>query len=127
MLKWSLLSLILILFTGCIQQDIPEYRPVHTAPKTKTQPKPIYSALPKVQHKLKKVEDTNFSPDYMYPETATTQPKKKKQASTKTVTEQMSKEECIGMIGQEKFDRYTQMLGSEAGIIKRCVLLKPMQ
>jgi hypothetical protein len=123
--KWITLALSLVLFTGCIQQSVPEYRPVHTVPKV--QPKPAEPTPPKIQHTLKKVEDTNFSPDYMYPETGTKQSVKKKDNTMETVTTQMSKEECIGMIGQEKFDRYTQMLGSEAGAIKRCVLLKSMQ
>jgi hypothetical protein len=39
----------------------------------------------------------------------------------------MSKESCIEMIGQEKFDKYTRMLGGEAGAIKRCTMLKAMK
>jgi len=36
----------------------------------------------------------------------------------------MDKEECIAMITQEKFDKYTAMFGSEAASIKRCKMLK---
>jgi viroplasmin and RNaseH domain-containing protein len=43
------------------------------------------------------------------------------------LTPDMSREECIGMIGQEKFDRYTEMFGNEAASLKRCTLLKSMQ
>ena len=41
-------------------------------------------------------------------------------------TSNMSRGECISMIGQEKFDKYTQMLGDEASAIKRCKMLKAM-
>ena len=89
---------------------------------------------PKKNIKLKEVEDTNFSSEYMYPET-----KKKKPATvtqtdstvgstevSKTTSNSMSRGECIAMIGQEKFDKYTQMLGDEASAIKRCQMLKAM-
>jgi hypothetical protein len=64
----------------------------------------------------------------MYPQT----PKKK--TAEKSHTEatpasglSVSREECIAMIGQEKFDRYTRMLGGESGAIKRCTMLKAMK
>jgi len=82
--------------------------------------------------KLKKVEDNNFNSDYMYPQTRST-PKPKKvtklaQAETSTITSSvMGKAECIAMIGQEKFDKYTQMFGSESASIKRCKMLKAMR
>ncbi len=82
--------------------------------------------------KLKKVEDNNFNSDYMYPQTRST-PKAKKvtklaQAETATTTSSMmGKAECIAMIGQEKFDKYTQMFGSESASIKRCKMLKAMR
>ncbi len=81
--------------------------------------------------KLKKVEDNNFNSDYMYPQTKK-QPKKVKtatklaQADT-TTSSVMTKTECISMIGQEKFDKYTQMFGSESASIKRCKMLKAMR
>jgi len=91
-------------------------------------------APPKKKIKLKEVEDTNFSSEYMYPETKT---KKEKPVavvqtnSTDVITPTpaasiMGKGECISMIGQEKFDKYTQMLGDEASAIKRCKMLKAM-
>ena len=89
---------------------------------------------PKKNIKLKKVEDNNYSSKYMYPET-----KKKKSAvklaaadtnipsaNNKTSTT-MNKASCIAMIGQAKFDKYTQMFGGEAGSIKRCKMLKAMR
>jgi len=73
---------------------------------------------------LKKVEDTNYSSKYMYPQT-----KKKKVKSTKVVISntKMTKTECISMITQTRFDRYTQMLGSEEASLKRCEMLKAMR
>jgi len=81
--------------------------------------------------KLKKVEDNNFNSDYMYPQTRST-PKPKKvtklaQAETAATSSVMGKAECIAMIGQEKFDKYTQMFGSESASIKRCKMLKAMR
>jgi hypothetical protein len=38
----------------------------------------------------------------------------------------MDKKECISMIGQEKFNKYTQMLGNEASAIRKCQMLKAM-
>jgi hypothetical protein len=87
------------------------------------------SALPKAPKrniKLKKVEDTNFNSDYMYPET------KKRPKTTKTVKDttsslNMTRESCIAMIGEEKFNKYTEMFGNEAASIKRCAMLKAMK
>ena len=70
----------------------------------------------------------------MYPEAKTKKAKPvavTKVASTETTapaasTSSMGRGECISMIGQEKFDKYTQMLGDEASAIKRCKMLKAM-
>lgn len=89
---------------------------------------------PKRHIKLKKVEDNNYSSGYMYPSA-----KKKKKTTQKvtpasvtkkqrnTSSTSMGKAECIAMIGQTKFDKYTQMFGSEAASIKRCNMLKAMR
>jgi hypothetical protein len=94
--------------------------------------------VPKKNIKLKKVEDNNFSSGYMYPQTRS-KPKPKPvvklaQASTDpvasatpTTSSVMGKTECVAMIGQEKFDKYTQMFGSESASIKRCKMLKAMR
>jgi len=39
----------------------------------------------------------------------------------------MTKEECVSMISQEKFDKYTSMFGNEEASIKRCAMLKAMK
>ena len=123
-----------LLITGCVtQQTTPVLKePVKEVKKVKK--KSTRAKAPKKNIKLKEVEDSNFSSEYMYPKT-----KKKKEKpvavakadSTEPVvpaasTSNMSRGECISMIGQEKFDKYTQMLGDEASAIKRCKMLKAM-
>ena len=82
--------------------------------------------------KLKEVQDDNYSSAYMYPEDKVKKEKVVKVADAETTTtvattaNAMNKEECVGMIGQEKFDKYTQMFGNEASSIKRCAMLKAM-
>ena len=43
-----------------------------------------------------------------------------------STTSVMTKAECIAMISQEKFDKYSQMFGNENASIKRCIMLKAM-
>ena len=52
--------------------------------------------------------------------------KKVKSNTTASTSDQMSKEECIAMVTQEKFDKYTAMFGSEEASIKRCQMIKAM-
>jgi len=86
---------------------------------------------PKKNIKLKKVEDNNYSAGYMYPEAKKKKPKVKvptvTPATPTTNSTLMGKPECIAMIGQDKFDKYTQMFGSESASIKRCNMLKAMR
>jgi hypothetical protein len=121
-----------LLMIGCATQQ--------TAPVIKQPVKDVNAtqsyapAPPKKKIELKEVEDTNFSSEYMYPETKTKKEKPvavAKTDSTEVVTpavstSSMGKGECISMIGQVKFDKYTQMLGDEASAIKRCQMLKAM-
>ncbi len=51
-------------------------------------------------------------------ETTTTTPKK---------SVAMSKSECIGMIGEAKFNEYVQKFGGEGAAIRRCVILKRLR
>ena len=83
---------------------------------------------PKKKIKLKEVEDTNYTDNYMYPEDTKAAKKdpNEKQALAPVTNTGMTREECITMISQEKFDRYTAMFGSEAASIKRCAMLKAM-
>ena len=84
---------------------------------------------PKKNIELKEVEDENFSSDYMYPETDKKSTKKAEESSTVTDTAPtaiMTTSECVSIIGQEKFDRYSQMYGGDAGAIKKCKMLKAL-
>jgi len=139
MKTWIFTLSALLLMTGCTPYE-PEPEPtkvvkkeVKKAKKHKKHKK--YAAVPpppKKKIKLKEVEDKNFSSDYMYPETDKKSKKKvEEKVSTVESTEAspastMTNTECITMIGQEKFDKYTQMLGSEAGAVKKCAMLKAL-
>ena len=122
-----------LLMTGCVTQQTAPVVKVEK-PVKKVKAKKRAPAKPKKDIKLKEVEDTNFSSEYMYPETKTKKDKPvtvAKADPTETVapaadTSNMSRGECISMIGQAKFDKYTQMLGDEASAIKRCKMLKAM-
>jgi len=125
------------LFVGCVSKDpnpivrdrnpnqIQEINPMdeHTIEQKKLPP------APKRKIKLKKVEDKNYSDHYMYPEDIKAAKKDPivKSNTVTTTASVMTKEECISMISQEKFDKYTAMFGSEAASIKRCTMLKAMR
>jgi uncharacterized protein YcfL len=85
---------------------------------------------PKKKIKLKKVENHNYSDQYMYPENnarvkqTILTPVKKPQVMNEST---MSKEECISMIGEEKFNKYTALFGSQAASLKRCTMIKAMK
>jgi len=133
-----LLITTLLLITGCGHQ------PKAQKPKVIKEVKKVKKSYrqtpppPKKKIVLKEVEDENFSSEYMYPEA-----KKKKVKTVEKTTEvktstsdtiaadtttstEMSKTECIGMIGQEKFDKYTQMYGGESASLKKCKMLKAL-
>ena len=89
-----------------------------------------YPPKPRTPHQLYKVDDTNFDPDYMYPETSRPQkkaPQKATPASNTPATGTMDKARCVKMLGQEKFTRFVTILGSEAATIKRCALMQRMR
>ena len=133
-----LLVTTLLLITGCGHQ------PKVEKPKVKKVEKKVKKSYrhtpppPKKKIKLKEVEDENFSSEYMYPEAKKKKVKtveKKSEATTSTsdtmavdttASTGMSKAECIGMIGQEKFDKYTQMYGGESASLKKCKMLKAL-
>ena len=121
-----------LLLTGCIEQG-PKVRKAPVKVK-ETNATRKYVALPKKHIELKEVQDDNYSPEYMYPEDKYKKDKLVEAKSDSAAEEpiekaaaSMSREECISMIGQEKFDKYTQIYGNEAAPIKRCTLLKSMQ
>lgn len=138
MTKGILVLTLLLLLAGCTQNG-GQATPKQSAPKaTPIQEKNIIKPVvrkkiplpPKKEIKLKEVDDTNFNPEYMYPEDK----KAKSEVAQPTETpatnasaDTMNKEECIAMISQDKFDKYTTMFGSEAASIKRCKMLKAMR
>jgi len=92
----------------------------------------VIPKAPKKEIKLKKVEDTNYSSNYMYPGAKKKAPTPTKVVTTptpatKTASSDMTKAECISMIGADKFAKYTQMFGSESASLKRCKMLKAMK
>jgi|GEM_PF-3571046 len=152
MTKWIAFTSTMLLFSGCAKQQLPAPNPAAIYAQQLPEPQPplppqelltpaptkVAAAnkplppKPKKVHKLKKVEDTNFNPDYMYPEAK--KPKTVKKVTPKiatpalkTASATMTRAKCIEMLGAEKFERYTQMLGGEAGAIKRCTMLQSMQ
>lgn len=121
-MKYSIVALaILMLLGGCDQPTVEkkENKTPHVVKQTYLPPPP------KKKIKLKEIDDTNFDSAYMYPKDT----KKQENAvipeqMAVSAAETMDKEECIAMITQEKFDKYTAMFGSEAASIKRCKMLK---
>jgi len=119
-----------LFITGCVDKT----PTVTKEPVKETNTTKVY--VPQRVHKkikLKEVQDDNYSSAYMYPEDKVKKEKVVKVAEAETTTtvattvNGMNKEECVGMIGQEKFDKYTQMFGNETSSIKRCTMLKAMQ
>ncbi len=116
------LSLFMLLLSACgSQADAP-------APVKKNVPQTVERKAPppppKKTHKPKEVKDTNYETAYMYPED--NKKKKEKVNTTASTSAAMTKDECVAMITQEKFDKYTAMFGSEEASIKRCQMIKAM-
>jgi len=94
----------------------------HTVEQSTLPPTPKKKHIPKV------VEDSNYSDKYMYPEDSKAAKKDPIIVeTTDSVSTSMTKEECVSMISQEKFDKYTAMFGNEAASIKRCTMIKAMK
>jgi hypothetical protein len=126
-MRYSFITItMLMLLAGCDQPTVVEKDKVGKDKNTAHVVKQTYlPPPPKKKIKLKEVEDTNFNATYMYPDD--TQKKENVETPTQTPgasTDTMDKQECIAMISQEKFDKYTTMFGSEAASIKRCKMLK---
>ena len=101
-----------------LQKKLSQKRKIRRTKKTQVRYVPT---KPKKNIKLKKVEDNNYSSGYMYPGE-----KKKPVTKIAQTTTPMSKSECIGIIGADKFAKYTQLYGGEAASLKRCSMLKAM-
>jgi hypothetical protein len=123
-MKYTLvtLPLVMLLLTAC-GSETPTPAPVKKTTKTVERQVPQVAQAPKSTHKPKEVKDTNYETTYMYPED---NKKKKEKVTTTASTAVMTKDECVEMITQEKFDKYTAMFGSEEASIKRCQMIKAM-
>jgi len=124
-MKLQILAIATLLFvTGCVQQQpvIQETKVVKKEKKKQYTPPP-----PKKKIELKEVEDENFSSEYMYPETKKKSTEVKKTETTAApAASGMTKNECVAMIGQDKFDKYAQMYGGESASLKKCKMLKAL-
>ncbi len=148
---WIILVISALFIAGCAARtSTAPQKPVQEVTKKETKKTKKVYASNRVHRKvtLKEVQDNNYSSEYMYPEDKVKKEKVAKvstppvktetetettttsSSETATITEietpSMNKVECIGMIGQEKFDKYTLMFGNEASSIKRCAMLKAM-
>ena len=126
-MKYTSIALTALIFlAGCASNNTqPEIKEV---PKVVKKEKAAVPTKPKKEHELKEVEDTNFSDAYMYPESTTKKAPVTKVAVAPVATSgTMNKEQCIAMISQEKFDKYSAMFGSEAASIKRCQMIRSTQ
>ena len=121
-MKYTLvtLPLVMLLLSAC-GSEAPTPAPVKKTTKTVERKAP---QAPKSTHKPKEVKDTNYETAYMYPED--NKKKKEKVNTTENTSAVMTKDECVTMITQEKFDKYTAMFGSEEASIKRCQMIKAM-
>ena len=122
-MKYTLvtLPLVMLLLSAC-GSDRAAYAPVKKTTQTVERKAPPQA--PKKIHKPKVVKDTNYETAYMYPDD--NKKKKEKVNTTASTSTAMTKEECVEMITQEKFDKYTAMFGSEEDSIKRCQMIKAM-
>ena len=136
-------TLTAVLLVSCTSPFSPS---VEKQAATQNTPKPVTTTptrqaiamppAPPSTHVDKEVEDNNYQEHYMYPEDGSAAKKdpnekdplkQETETSSVTATETMTKEACISMIGQEKFDKYSEMFGSEEASIKRCGMMKAMQ
>ncbi|MFT7879199.1 MAG: hypothetical protein ABXS91_02290 [Sulfurimonas sp.] len=119
-----------LLVAGCSSSQQEKVYPKGEEASSQTVTKKQYTAAPpKRTFKPKVVQADNYSSEYMYPsDKVQSTPVKKTQDKEESLSsETMTKEECIAMIGKEKFEKYTEMFSGEAAAIKRCRLLKAMQ
>jgi len=76
--------------------------------------------------KSKKKDPELLGPQRTYNETthtaATTRQKTRHRAAAG-----MTRQQCVSMIGQAKFDRYVQKYGGEKGALRRCLVLKRLR
>ncbi|MDD3591715.1 MAG: hypothetical protein PHO65_03695 [Sulfurovum sp.] len=128
-----IVTILLTLFIAGCSTSQPEKRTPEVTetekPQAQSTQKYTPPAPPKSSFKPKEVKTNNYTSEYMYPSNKIQPSPVKKEEKTEqdSVSDSMTKEECIAMIGEEKFAKYTEMFSGEAAAIKRCTLLKAMQ
>jgi len=148
-MKYTGISLLLlVLLSGCASRNNKSVRaPIVHKQTTQSVQQSTLSPVVKKHIELKEVDDNNFNDKYMYPEDSVKKETAERPSSevptakvstvensaiktstvpTPATTGAMTKAECITMISQEKFDKYSQMFGNENASIKRCAMLKAM-
>ena len=125
-MKYSIVTItILLLLVGCDQPTLSDKDNANSNNKARVVKQTYMPPPPKKEIKLKKIDDTNFNAEYMYPEDKKRTVNESPPIQPNIVNEDtMDKAQCIAMITQEKFDKYAAMFGSEAASIKRCKMLK---
>lgn len=114
---------------GCSSDQSEKITPKEPRNPRAQTPQQHTPAAPEKAFNPKEVQSGNLSSEYMYPSNKTQPaPVKKENEDAQYIADKtVTKEECIAMIGEEKFEKYTEMFSSEAAAIKRCTLLKAMQ
>jgi len=127
-MKYTIFTIMtLLLFVGCMPKDTPAVKKQVISKEQNTSTVITPPPPPKKEIELKEVEDTNYNDAYMYPQAPVKKENIVQPASAPIATgSTMGKQECIAMISQEKFDKYTAMFGSEDASIKRCNMIKSM-
>ncbi len=59
--------------------------------------------------------------------TATEKRTKITTSKTKSTSSAMTKAECIRIVGQDKFDKYSKKFGGDKGVLKRCTIIKKLR
>ena len=119
-----------IFFVGCNQQ--PKPKAVQVLKKPEPKKSYVTPVAPKKIIELKEVEDDNFSSEYMYPDAKKKETAQITENTTPATSEHnliegsMTNSECIAMIGQEKFDQYSEMYGGTSAALKKCKMLKAL-
>ena len=130
----------LILSTGCSHVrtiPVPESEGEWTSevPKTQSSRNRMYVRQDEGKYvikdepyslKSKKKDPELLGPQRTYDHTASTASTSRARTRSKAASG-MTRQQCVSMIGQAKFDRYVQKYGGEKGALRRCLVLKRLR
>jgi len=133
--------LIVLLMSGCVRRI--SHIPLDSAEDNETRPTGTLYDTSRTEAKYSlrpepySVSSNEKDPELLGPQRTITQQKNNNTVQVATVSpaskpsssakSSMTKEACISMIGQTKFDRYSKRFGGESGAIKRCAILKKLK